>query len=145
MEYGYGWLALGLLLGVIEITVGTYYLLALAGGALCTGVVALLFAINWMVQLAIFSLASMVSVFLLLRWRDAQSNADQPADDIRRLQGQRVEVIQRVAPDGRVRYKGVTWQAHADTAIESGEWALIERVQGSTLYITKEGIRLPIP
>jgi len=145
MEYGYGWLALGLLLGMIEITVGTYYLLALAGGALCTGVVALLFPINWMVQLAVFSLASMVSVFLLLRWRDAQNNADQPADDIGRLQGQRVEVIQRVAPDGRVRYKGVTWQAHADTAIESGEWALIERVQGSTLYITKEGIRSPIP
>jgi|UPI0003715384 membrane protein implicated in regulation of membrane protease activity len=140
MEYGYAWLALGLLLGAIEMTVGTYYLLALAGGALCTGLVALVLPMNWMVQCAVFALASMIAVFLLLRWRDGQSDEGKPADDVSRLHGQRVEVIQRVAPDGRVRYKGVTWQAHADQVIESGEWARIQSVQGSTLYITKEEV-----
>jgi membrane protein implicated in regulation of membrane protease activity len=140
MEYGYAWLALGLLLGMVEMTVGTYFLLALAGGALFTGVLSLLLPVHWMVQLAIFALASMVSTFLLLRWRNAQPNGEQPADDIDRLHGQRVEVIQRVAPDGRVRHKGVTWQAHADSVMEKGEWATIERVQGSTLHIVKEEV-----
>lgn len=134
-EHGYVWLILGLMLGLIEIMVGTYYLLALAGGALLAGIMALIVTMSWMSEMIVFSIASMVSLAALLRWKQEQDGKQCPADDVSHLHGQRVIVTVRIAPDGRVRHKGVEWKAESLMPFEVGETAVIERVNGSTLHV----------
>jgi len=138
--HAYVWLALGLLLGVIEMMVGTYFLLALAGGALFTGVLSLLFVMPWMVEVMLFGIFCVVSLGVLLRWKKKQANGTFPIDDITRMHGERVTVVDDVNPVGRVRYKGVTWKATSTEIFNAGEAVIVERVDGSTLHIKKEGV-----
>lgn len=133
--HGYLWLSLGLLLGLIELMLGTYFLLALAGGALLTGLFSLISPMTWTFEVMLFAVFCVVSLGVLLHWKRKQSVTDQPVDDITRMHGQRVTVVVRTAPEGRVRYKGVDWKAESECPIDVGETAIIERVNGSTLYI----------
>ncbi len=140
LVHGYVWLALGVLLGLIEMMVGTYFLLALAGGALFTGVLSLLFAMPWMVEVMLFAVFCVVSLGVLLRWKQTRTHGNQLTDDITRMHGERVTVVDDVNPVGRVRYKGVTWKATSTKIFNAGEAAIVERVDGSTLHIKKEGV-----
>lgn len=141
MEHGYLWLALGLLLGVIEIMVGTYYLLALIGGALLTGIFSLIIPLELIHEVLLFGFASLASLVPLLRWKK-DADKEHHTDDITRLHGRSVIVIEKIAPAGRVRHKGVEWNAEAEDVIDVGETAVIEHVRGSTLYVKKH-IRSP--
>ncbi len=134
----YLWLALAMLIGGLELMLGTYYLLALAGGAVLTGLIAFLFPLSWWTDFAMFAILSIVSLMLMLYWRQTVGNQP-PADDASRMKGRQVTVIQRVAPRGRVRHRGVEWNAESDEIFEEGDTAMIQDVRGSTLYISSKG------
>lgn len=138
-EHGYLWLALSMLIAALELMLGTYYLLALIGGAALTGMVALVLPLSWWTEGSIFALLSVASLMLIVRWRRSANDVPPPADDVSRMVGRQVTVIQRLAPRGRVRHRGVEWNAESDEVIEEGATALIQGVRGSTLYVKAVG------
>jgi membrane-bound serine protease (ClpP class) len=51
------------------------------------------------------------------------------------LLGERAEVIQELAPNGRVRLRGEIWSARSDTAAAVGEAVRVADVDGLTLVV----------
>jgi len=137
LEVWHLWLLAACLIAVIELVmVGSYYLLALSAGAAVVGIVAAMTDISLAGQWLVFGLATAVAAVLMRYFRTPEN--DKQADDISYMVGKQVTVIDRVAPRGRVDYKSVGWAAESDDVLEVGVTALITRVDGSTLYVTKE-------
>jgi len=123
-------------IAVVELLLlGSYYLLAVAGGAAIVGLISSLVSISLTLQWFIFACATAVMAMLLHAFR-SPVNKEIP-DDISYMVGKQVEVLERVSPRGRVMYKGVSWAAESSVIFEIGEVACIERVNGSTLFIKK--------
>jgi membrane-bound serine protease (ClpP class) len=51
------------------------------------------------------------------------------------LVGERAEVIQELAPDGRVRLRGETWSARSEVPASVGEVVRVAEVEGLTLVV----------
>jgi len=126
------WFALACILAGIELMTGTYYLLALAGGALITSIAAGVAGIGFPVQLITFAIGSVVTYLALTPLRKRKGSK---TDGQTHMIGEEVKVTERVDLKGRCEYKGVSWIAKARTPIRQGDKAIIEAVQGSTLII----------
>jgi len=137
LEVWHLWLLVACTIAVIELVmVGSYYLLALSAGAAVVGVVAAMTEISLTGQWLVFALATAVAA-ILMRYLRTPDEGKQ-ADDISYMVGKSVKVIETIAPRGRVDYKSVGWAAESDEALDVGVTARITRVDGSTLYVTKE-------
>jgi len=128
------WFALACILAGIELMSGTYYLLALAGGALVTSIVTAFAGIGLPIQLVTFAAGSVLTYLALTPLRKQKGNK---SDGQTHMIGEEVKVLEDVDPKGRCEYKGVSWIAKSATPIRQGERAVIEAVKGSTLVITQ--------
>ncbi|PCI02410.1 MAG: hypothetical protein COB79_02300 [Zetaproteobacteria bacterium] len=133
IEHWHIWLIIAFILLIIEMMSGTYFLLALAGGAAITAAF-----VGWQepsltTQLFVFAAASAVTYVLLLSFRKKKDVAN--SDGTTHMIGQQVEVIETIEHNGRVKYKGVLWQAKSDDTISKGDMAEIIEVDGSTLTV----------
>jgi len=136
LEVWHLWLIAASLIAVIELLVlSSYYLLAVAGGAAIVGFIAILLQPSLTMQWFLFACATAV-VAVVLRSFQSPIEKDIP-DDISYMVVKQVEVLERVSPRGRVMYKAVSWAAESSVIVEVGEAAIIERVNGSTLFIKK--------
>lgn len=134
------WLIAASIIAVVELLMlGSYYLLAIAGGAAITGAVSSLVALSLTVQWFIFAFSTVIVAVLMRSLRSPKQK--DVADDVSYMEGHLVEVVERVSPRGRVVYKSVTWAAESKDIFEVGESARIGRVNGSTLFIEKIEIR----
>ncbi len=131
------WFALACILAGIELMTGTYYLLALAGGALLTSFAAGLLEIGIGAQLVVFAVGSVLTYAALTPLR---KHKGAKTDGQAHMIGEEVTVTETVDLKGRCTYKGVSWIAKARAPIHKGEKGIIESVQGSTLVITKKAL-----
>ncbi|MDC7219145.1 MAG: NfeD family protein [Spirochaetales bacterium] len=125
------WLIMGALLLLAEIAVPGFILFFFGVGALLTlATVKLLPFLNdiFWVQLIIWVTYSAVLLFFLrnrfsgtFKGRMFQTEKDD-------WLGQEAEVIDPITPEepGRIKFRGTTWTAHADSAIEKGETVIIK-------------------
>jgi len=136
LEVGHLWLLAGCAIAVVELLlVGSYYLLALAVGAVVVGIAASVTELSTTMQWLVFILATGAATGLLYLLRS--NNDDSDIDNISFMVGKQVQVVEKVCPRGRVVYKSVTWAAESEEHIEKGAKALITSVNGSTLFTTK--------
>jgi len=136
LEAWHIWLIAGCVIAVIELLVlNSYYLLAVAAGAVMVGIASAMVATSLSMQILIFALGTALAGGLLYFLRGEKSNHE--VDDISHLVGERVVVVTRIAPRGRVIYKSVSWAAESDDVLEIDASARIVRVNGSTLYVEK--------
>lgn len=136
LEIWHVWLIAASVIAVVELLLlGSYYLLAVAGGAAVTGLIASLVDMSLTVQWFVFVFATVV-VAVLMRSLRAPTTKEIP-DDISYMIGKQVKVLERVSPRGRVMYKSVSWAAESGEVFEVGDIACIEHVNGSTLFIEK--------
>jgi membrane protein implicated in regulation of membrane protease activity len=136
LEIWHIWLIAASVIAVVELLLlGSYYLLAVAGGAAIVGLIAAWVEISLPVQWFSFACATAVVAMVLRSFRSPRTK--EVPDDISYMVGKQVEVLERVAPRGRVMYKAVSWAAESSVIFEVGEVASIERVNGSTLHIKK--------
>jgi membrane protein implicated in regulation of membrane protease activity len=136
LETWHIWLIAASVIAVVELLLlGSYYLLAVAGGAAIVGLVSSLVSISLTLQWFIFACATVIVSVILRSFRSPKTK--EVPDDISYMVGKQVEVLERVSPRGRVMYKAVSWAAESRVIFEVGEVACIERVNGSTLYIKK--------
>ncbi|PCI45420.1 MAG: hypothetical protein COB41_01560 [Proteobacteria bacterium] len=136
LEVWHIWLIAASVIAVVELLLlGSYYLLAVAGGAAITGLIASLVDISLTVQWFVFIFATVI-VSVLMRSLRSPATKEIP-DDISYMEGKLVTVLERVSPRGRVIYKSVSWAAESAEVFEVDETARIKHVDGSTLFIEK--------
>lgn len=133
IEHWHIWLIIAFLILIIELMSGTYFLLALAGGAALTSMATWWVIPSITVQLFIFAIASVITYLLLLSFRKKKEAAN--TDGTTHMLGQQVQVVDNINPLGRVKYKGVLWQAKSEDKLKKGSFAEIIAVDGSTLTV----------
>ena len=133
IEHWHIWLIVAFIVLIVELMSGTYFLLALAGGAALTSIATWWATPSLTTQLFTFAVASALTYMLLLSFRKKKEVAN--TDGTTHMIGQHVQVIEAINPQGRVKYKGVLWQAKSEDSIEKGSFAEIIAIDGSTLTV----------
>ena len=117
----YGWLAIGLLLAAAEMAVPGVFLIWLSGAAIITGLLTWLLPIGLPLQIVIFAVLAIVSVFTGRRY--LRSNPIDAADPLMndrgaRLIGETVVVTEAITPGstGRVKQGDSEWLAKGPAA-----------------------------
>ncbi|MDQ6989235.1 MAG: NfeD family protein [Mariprofundaceae bacterium] len=126
------WLIIAFIILIVELISGTYFLLALAGGALLTSLSAALIDLGLSMQLFVFAISSALCYVLLLSFKKDKADI---TDGSQHMLGQQVEVLDAIEHRGRVRYKGVVWQAESPDKLQQGDIVEIISVNGSTLGV----------
>ena len=138
----------GVVLLIAEVVAPGFFLLFIGVAALLTGVLALLFGLGLIPQLAIFAVLAYLSVHFggrrFYAARYDYSSAPDLNDPTRRLLGRVVTVVQPVDSDGgRVKLGDSEWSARGEAAAV-GDRVRIVDVDGNCLKVEPEH-RLPPP
>lgn len=97
-------------------------------------------------QLLVFAGSSVVLLLLLRRYIRSRfsgfvSERQAPDENLDEFTGKTVVVLEDISPTkpGKVEFKGAPWRAESDDFFKQGESGLIEKVDGLTLRIQKQG------
>ena len=97
-------------------------------------------------QLLIFAFASVVLLLVLRRYIKSRfsgfvSERQAPDRNLDEFTGKTVIVLEEIAPTkpGKVEFKGSPWRAESKDSFKQGESGLIEKIDGLTLKIRKQG------
>lgn len=132
------WLGLGLLLAIAEVAIPGVFLIWLAGAALITGVVAWLIPLGLPLEVVMFAVLSVVSVFIGRNY--LRDNPIEPADPLMndrggRAVGETVTVTQVIEDgQGKVRLGDSEWLAKGPDA-EPGTRMKVTAHDGSVLVV----------
>ncbi|MEE1621197.1 NfeD family protein [Zafaria sp. Z1313] len=134
------WLALFLILAIIEMMALDLYFLMLSAGALGGVVVALAGGPFWL-QAVVFCVVSLLMILLVrpIAMRHLRKAPATLRTNVDRLLGQDALVLEptsRMA--GRAKIGGETWSARTedDAPLEPGNYGTVVRINGATAYIT---------
>lgn len=134
----WGWLALGLVLAIAEMAIPGVFLIWLAGAALITGVVTWLVPIGMPLQIVLFAVLAIVSVFAGKRYlRDNPIDAADPMMNDRgaRLVGENVLVTHVIeGGSGRVKLGDSEWLVRGPDA-EPGTRMRVTGHDGAVLLV----------
>lgn len=136
MEVYIWWAVAGIALIIAELVTGTFFLIVLGVAALAAAAVSYLQYPFW-AQAVIAAVVATVGVMLVMRYRAAQTTAPTGVLDV----GQSVVLDSWVSEKdrlARVRYRNALWDARiADTDAQTGHVLYIQKVDGSTLHVSK--------
>jgi inner membrane protein len=97
-------------------------------------------------QLLVFSGASVLLLFVLRRYVRSRfsgfiSENQSPDENLDEFTGRSVLVLEEIGPGkpGKVEFKGAPWRAESQDPLKEGESGLIEKIDGLTLTIKKQG------
>lgn len=138
------WLIIGVVLFVLEMAVPGFILFFFGLAAWITALGSYLLPWSLNTQLAVFLVASLVSLFSLrsvvkkIFLGDAK---DGDADSIMAKGGEKCVVSSAIYPpaEGQVKFSGTFWRAEAEEDIEEGE--VVEIVEQKDLLITVKKIK----
>lgn len=131
------WAVLGLVLIVVELLSGTFYLLVL--GIACFGAAAVaFFGAGFPLQVILAAVVAVVGVFLVHAYR-ARNAARQMASVDRGQPATFERWVDRSGGLARVQYRGASWDAHVegDAALDSGTTIYVLSADGNTLKVSK--------
>ncbi len=135
MEMYLLWAVTGIVLIIIEMLTGTFYLLVLGIAALAAAAAAYLGQSFW-VQAVTVAAVSVVGVILIKRFRGTDQPAAEQGLDI----GQAVTLEVWISePDGlaRVKYRNAQWEAQVSgDRTPGGKVFYIHSVDGNTLHVS---------
>lgn len=138
LDSHWAWLAIGLFLAAAEMAVPGVFLIWLAGAAIVTGVLAWLVPLGLPLEIVIFGVLAIVSVFLGRRYlRDNPVREADPKMNRRgaRLAGEIATVTQAIeAGSGRVHYGDSEWLAKGADA-PAGARVRITGSDGAVLLV----------
>lgn len=136
------WLIATLVLAGLELAVGEFTLLMLAGGALATAG-ASLFGLPVWAEIVVFGLSSAGLILFLRPWLKRRYLTPSALDTTpNALVGKQVEVLEDITPSGgQVRLDGSIWSARAvspTTTIPAGEHVTVANIDGPIAVVWKE-------
>lgn len=136
MAWQYWWWSAAIVLAVLEMASGTFYLLIVAVAAVLSGVLAWLGA-SEITQLAAASISTVLGLVALQQYK-RRCACKSPKMSNNLDIGQTVEVLAWMGNEGRARvhYRGTQWDARLDDlSLERGERMRIVGTEGSTLIL----------
>lgn len=132
------WMIAGLAMLIIEVVVGTFFLMWVGAGALITAVAALLFPGMVWLQWLIFAVVSSVLLAVSRPFaRSLHARVTVPSN-VDGLIGQQAVVLQTIdghANTGRIRIRSEEWRARSDSVIPDDEKVVITGIEGTTLLV----------
>lgn len=143
------WLIMGVILLFLELALPGFVLFFFGVGALVTSLGAYLFELNLSWQLALFIVASLISLFSLrniIQRKFLQSSPegeeDEDEDHLFVHSGERGVVVDGIKPpaEGRIKYSGTFWRATADEKIDEEEIISVVSRKGLVIHVEKVGI-----
>lgn len=134
------WLSLGILLVLVEVTTGGFWIGFFGLGAIVAGLLLWFGAVETLnAQLATFVLASVLPLVLFRRTLVRWLNRGKPIVPIGDAAGQTAVVVSEVGPTtvGRVEFQGSTWDAEAATGerLAPNTRVQIIRQDGTRLFV----------
>ncbi len=143
--YGHFWLALGLVLVILEALGGAYVLLSLGTGAMITSIPAYIGLQHVGVLLGIFALASLLSFFTARRifhGRDGAGSVGTNMDALVGMQGVVTQPIRGTIGPGYAKVQGEEWRAICPTGgdLEAGTTVIVQGHVGVTLNVERKGV-----
>jgi len=137
------WLIIAGLCLITELQSGTFFILCLAIGALCS-MVASLIALPFWVQVLLFALCSAASVYWVrpVVMSHFHGSGDHRASNVGALVGRSGTVSEDIKAGGygRVKIDGDDWKAcsHDGSAIAAGESVVVEKIDSIILTVKKQ-------
>lgn len=132
------WVILGVILLIAEMIAPGAYLMFLGGAAILTGLLSFALPLPFVVQLLIFALSSVASVYVAKRWFDVYpilSSAPLLNARIAQMIGQTVEVVEPIqGGSGRVKVGDSVWSASGPDA-DIGTRMKIVGAEGNRLAV----------
>jgi membrane protein implicated in regulation of membrane protease activity len=136
------WMVLGLLLGLAELAVPSFFIIWFGLGALLVGVILLLVpALGFIMQVLLWTLASVSMMVLWFKvFRNASRTRSGQADEVLGEIGVLTHAVEPFAR-GEVRFQkpllgSDVWPCLADEAIAAGERVKVLAVDGQLLKVT---------
>jgi membrane protein implicated in regulation of membrane protease activity len=134
------WLSLGILLLLVEVTTGGFWVGFFGLGAIVAGALVWFGAVESLnAQLAVFVLASVLPLILFRRSLVRWLNRDKPVVPIGDAAGQTAVVVAEIDPGGvgRVEFQGSTWDAQAASGerLPPGTRVRITHQDGTRLFV----------
>ena len=136
------WFFVGLVLLFVEMVVPGLIVAFFAFGAWVVAAVHLFQPLTVNQQLALFIMASVLSLALARSWLKSLfsgyvSSRSDGSVDLGEFVGQRAKVIEKISPrmPGRVEFHGSTWQAEADGEIAEGNMVEVVAKDNLTLKV----------
>lgn len=139
---GLFWLSIGVVLFVMEMAVPGFILFFFGVAAWITALGCYLFSWTLNIQLAVFLVASLVSLFglrTLVKKVFIGDEKDDDADSIMAKGGEKCVVTTAIYPpaEGQVKFSGTFWRAEAEENIEEGEIIEILKQENLLMYVKK--------
>lgn len=132
------WLAIGSVILIAELMLGTMFLLWIACGAFIAGVVAIFVGDLWWVPWVVFSVSSVALIALTRPMARRIQHAGTAPSNVDQLLGQEAVVLDAIDPlknTGRVRVGSDEWRARCDTQVAEGERVIVDSISGTTLIV----------
>lgn len=134
------WFIAAALFAIGEIIAPGVFLIFIAGAAACLGIITSIFDISVPVQLILFGILSVASVYLGRKYYQSSnvSNEDPLLNDrAGRMIGQSVTIIEPLsAATGRVKYGDSEWPARGD-GLDKGSIGVITSVEDGILMVER--------
>lgn len=133
------WILLGFVLFLLEFVIPGLILFFFAIGAWIVGILCLFIDISLNTQLIIFLVSSILSILLLRRWAERviwkRRDSTELMDD--EFIGKRAIAQTGISPgkNGRVDFKGTSWEASSDDIIAPGEAVTITGNESIVLIV----------
>lgn len=141
------WFICGVVLALLEFAVPGVILIFFGLGAWITSLTTYLGATKSAAsQLLVFAASSVVLILVLRRYIRSRflgfvSEKQAPDQNLDEFTGKTVVVLEDIGPmkPGKVEFKGAPWRAESDDSLNQGESCFIERADGLTLKVKKQG------
>ncbi len=133
------WAIVGLVLVIVEVMTGTFYLLVLGIAAFAGGLVAHLNA-GVFTQVAATGIVAAIGLFAVQRWRQSQPGSGKGDDSLDIGQTVTLESwIDTNAKRVRVKYRGTSWDAElvGDSNIDVNDTLFICGARGNQLQVSR--------
>jgi hypothetical protein len=136
----WNWFILAVSLLVLETVVPGVHFVWFGLAAVVVGIVALASGIAWQLQLIIFALVAMATVFIVRRYADpSAAKSDEPALNVRGAQyiGRTVVVADEIRQGrGKVRVGDTLWHAEGED-VKAGTRVKVVGVDGTALVVER--------
>jgi len=137
---------MGVILLFLELALPGFVLFFFGVGALTTSLGAYLFELNLSWQLALFIVASLISLFSLRnviqrKFLQSSPEGEEDEDIVLVNPGERGIVVDGIKPpaEGRIKYSGTFWRAIADEKIDEDEIISVVSQKGLVIHVEKIG------
>ncbi|MDR3253887.1 MAG: NfeD family protein [Endomicrobium sp.] len=136
------WIIIAVTLVIFEIlTPSTFFFICFSIGSLSAAVAAY-FDVLYGVELAVFIIASVISLYLIRPvFKKIIAKSKTVHSNIDALIGAEAVVIEKITPlkTGFVKVLSEIWRAESDVELEAGEIVKIKNISGTTLIVKKRG------